>query len=418
MNLLITDITQLLTIKGDKKPRIGKELSELGIIKNAAIYIEDGKIKYYGKEKDVIEKIKRKRFKEIKAGGVVMPAFVDSHTHTAFAKPRLKDFELRTKGLSYQEIKKLGGGINQSARDIREITEEKLTENILWFLSKFASCGTATLEIKSGYGLNFENEIKILNAIKRAKEKTELEIIPTFLGAHSVPAGFSDTKSYLDYLKKELIPYVSKNKLAEYVDIFCEKGYFSVDEAIDYLSYAKKYGLKPKIHAEQLSRYGGSIVAYKIKAVSADHMDWADKDYLNLLKKSKTVVTFLPASNYFLGLLKYPDAREFIENGNIVSLATDFNPGTSPAWNMQFVISIALTHMKMKIEQAIVASTYNAAYAVEKHKNKGMINIGFDADLIILEVKDYRELGYYFGDNLNRITIKKGKVIYEKNCTF
>ena len=418
MNYLITSITELLTLKGRKSVRIGKELTELRIIKDAAIYISEGKIKYYGKEKEVIKKIKKNKFINIKADGVVMPAFIDSHTHAVFAKPRLLDFEMRTQGSTYAEIKKAGGGINRSANDIKNSDIKELSKSLIDFSKKFLECGTATAEVKSGYGLDFENEIKILKTVKESQKNTPLEMIPTFLGAHSIPSSFKSSKDYLDYLKKELVPYVAKNKLAIYADIFCEKGYFEPNESIDYLNHLKKYGLKPRIHADQLTKSGGSVVANKVKAISADHLDFADEEYIKLLKKSNTIATFLPASNYFLGLTKYPDARKFIENANPVSLATDFNPGTSPCWNMQFVISLALTHMKMRISEAIVSATYNAACALEINDRVGMIDSGMDADIMILEVKDHRELGYYFGANLNKITFKKGKIAYEKNNTF
>ncbi|MEF3279885.1 MAG: imidazolonepropionase [Elusimicrobiota bacterium] len=414
MNILITNITQLLTLSGPKRARIGNEMRNPGIIENAALYIEDEKIKFFGKERDVLDKIRNRKHINIRANGVVMPAFIDTHTHSVFARPRLEDFEMRTNGLSYLEIKKRGGGINLSARQIKNSSDDVLFDNLLYFSKKFIECGTTVIEVKSGYGLDFENEIKILNTIKKAKAYTKLDMIPTFLGAHSVPDGFKDSKEYLKYLKKEVLPYVAKNKLAVFADIFCEKGYFSVEESIDYLNFAKKFGLKPRIHAEQMSRFGGCVAAYKTKAISADHLDWADKSYVELLKKSKTTAVFLPASNYFTGAKKYPDARIFIDNGAKVVISTDFNPGTSPCWNMQFVISASVNYMKMKIEEAIYASTYNASCLLGLHKRVGMIESGMDADVIIMEVKDYREIAYYFGSNLNRMTIKRGNIIYEK----
>ena len=418
MSIFIRNIKQLLTLRGPKKPRIGKELSELGMIENACLYIENGKIKYIGKEKEVFEKVKGKKFFEIDANGVVLPGFIDCHTHMAFAKPRLFDFSMRIDGYDYKKIKEMGGGINRSARDIKEISKEDLISNIIYFSKKFIECGTTVCEVKSGYGLNFEGEIKILESIKEAMKKVNLELIPTFLGAHSIPDNFKNSKEYLSYLKKELIPYISKNKLSVYADIFCENGYFSKKEAIDYLNFAKNYGLIPKIHAEQLSRSGGAYAASVVGAKTADHLDFANDLDIKYLKKSKTVSVFLPTSNYFLGIKKYPDVKEFIENGNIIALATDFNPGTSPCWNMQFVISVALTQMKMKIEQAIVASTYNAAYSLDLHNRKGMIDLDMDADILVMDVKDYREIGYYFGDNLNKMTIKNGEIVYEKTSSF
>lgn len=417
MNLLITDIKQLLTLKGPKKLRVGKKLSDIGMIKDAAVFIEDGVIKYYGRERDVISKIKKEKYIHIKANGVVMPAFVDCHTHSVFAYPRLFDFELRSKGYSYQEIKKNGGGINLSAKHLKEVSDDFLFNNLLKFLKLFNECGTATLEIKSGYGLDFENEVKILEVIKKAKIHSKTEIFSTFLGAHSIPDGYT-ASAYLKYLKKEVVPYVSKNNLADFVDIFCEKGYFDIEQSVDYLNYCRKFGLIPRIHADQFSRSGGCYVAYKTKSVSADHLDFADDECIRFLKRSNTIATFLPASNYFLGVPKYPNARKFIENGNPVALASDFNPGSSPCWNMQFVLSLAVNYMKMTVEQAIVASTYNAACSLGIGNKTGMIDENMSADLAIFDCDDYREICYYFGSNINKMTIKRGMIIYEKNSSF
>lgn len=420
MKIAIFKIPQLVTLKTQKTtPKTLKELSEITLIKDGAVYIEDGIIKYYGKEKDVLSFIKGKKINRIiEANGVVLPSFIDSHTHAVFAKSRIEDFQMRTQGLSYQEIKKRGGGINRSVKHLRKAAKKHLFDNLKFFAERFIECGSLTVEVKSGYGLDLKNEIKILEVVKEFNRKfNNIEFVPTFLGAHSIPEGFKDSTSYLKYLKEKVIPYVAEKKLAKYCDIFCEKGYFGVEESTDYLNYCKKYGLIPKVHAEQLSKFGGCKVANRVKAISADHVDMADLKYINLLRKSNTVATFLPASNYFLNL-KYPDARKFIENGVIVSLATDFNPGTSPCWNMQFVISLAVTHMKMKIEEAINAAVYNAAFALNLENTHGSIDINKQADLNIFDVKDYREIAYYFGDNLNKCSIKKGRIVYEKNHTF
>lgn len=415
MNLIITNISQLITLKGKKKPRVGKELSEIGIIKDSYLFIKNGKIENFGYEKDIPKEIRGKKdLLHIDAAKrVVMPAFVDCHTHSLFAKPRLDDFEARLLGFSYLEIKKRGGGINLSAKHIKETSYDELVKILIENLTRFVECGTTTIEIKSGYGLDFENEIKMLEVIKSSSLKTDVDIIPTFLGAHSIPNGFT-SKEYIQYLKEKLIPYISQKKLAVFADIFCEKGYFDIEESIDYLNYAKRYNLLPRIHADQLTRSGGSIVAGKVKAISADHLDWANDKDIDILVKNGVFAVFLPSSNYFTGLEKYPDARSFIEKGSRIAISTDFNPGTSPCWNMQFVISLALIKMKMRIEEAITASTYNPACLLGMGERVGMIEKGMDANLIILDVKDYRELGYYFGSNINWITIKKGKVIYDK----
>jgi imidazolonepropionase len=419
MNILITDITQLLTLKGPKAARISKNLSELSIVKNAALYIEDEKIKYAGKESDVIKRIpKNDKHINIKANGVVMPAFIDSHTHSVFARPRLLDFEMRANGKSYLDIKKAGGGINRSARDIKEASKKILAQNLKYFARKFVECGTTTVEVKSGYGLDLINEIKMLEVVKETAPVIPLDMIPTFLGAHSIPKKFSSSKEYLKYLKDKVLPAVAQKKLAKYVDIFVDDEHFGIDESVDYLEYAKKLGFIARVHCEQLAHSGGSYVASMVKAVSADHLDFADDNDIKRMVKSGVSAIFLPSSNYFMGVLKYPRARNFIENGANVVLATDFNPGTSPCWNMQFVLSVAVNYMKMSVEEAIVASTYNAACVLGVNNSVGMIIPNMQADLVVMDVKDYREIAYYFGDNLNKITIKKGRIVYDKGNTF
>jgi len=419
MIYLVYGIKQLLTLKGNNSPRKGKDLSELSIINNGAILIDGENIIAVGREKDIIKNPLVKKAKSIKAQGIVLPSFVDSHTHSVFAEPRLKDFSMRTSGLSYQEIKEKGGGIISSVKALRRTKKEKLLENLLYFCNKFIENGTGNIEVKSGYGLDLKNEIKILEVIKEARTKTAIEIVPTFLGAHSIPPEFKTSKEYIDYLIYKVLPVVSDKKLAVFADIFCEKGYFSYEESERYLKKCHEYGLIPKIHAEQLSKFGGSIAAYKVNAISADHMDWADDEYIKLIKKSNTIVTFLPASNYFLGLSHYPDSRKFIENGISVAIATDFNPGTSPCYNMQFVISCAVTHMKMKIEEAISASTINGAFALKLADKFGSIEKGKIANISIFDINDYREIAYYFGSNLNKMTMLRGEIVYEKeNCAF
>lgn len=415
MSILIDNISQLITLKGEKGYRKGKNLCEIGLIENAALLIENEFIVDYGFRDDILKNIScNKNLKYIDAGKrVVMPSFVDCHTHSVFAKPRIEDFEKRIKGMSYLEIKRSGGGINLSAKHIKESSIDELSNKLLRWLNYFVENGTLTLEIKSGYGLDLENELKILRAIKSVLPKTELDIVSTFLGAHSIPEGF-DSKSYLDYLKKEVLPIIKKENLAKFVDIFCEYGYFNVEESIEYLSYARDMGFVPRVHAEQLTKFGGSLVAAQVRAKTADHLDFADDEYIEMLSKNEVACVFLPASNYFLGIDRYPDARKFIEKGCVIALATDFNPGTSPCWNMQFVISLALVKMKMTIEQSIVASIYNPAYILGFEDKIGMIDKGMQADLIILDIEDYRELGYYFGSNLNWMSIKKGKILWKK----
>ncbi|MEW5950572.1 MAG: imidazolonepropionase [Elusimicrobia bacterium] len=401
---------QVLTLKPSKN-------FDVGLIEKGAVAVENGKISFVGKEKDIFSNPYFKKAKKIKLKGTAIPSFVDSHTHAVFAEARLKDFSLRTSGHTYKEIKEKGGGIISSVTALRRASAEDLKEKLLFWSKKFLENGTATAEIKSGYGLDNKNEIKILKTIKETSKETCLEMVPTFLGAHSIPPEFKNSKDYLDYLIKKVLPQIKKNKLAVFADIFCEEGYFSPQESEYYLKECLKAGLKPKIHAEQLKNYGGAGAAAAVNAVSADHMDYANLSDLKALAQSKTIVTFLPASNYFLGLSHFPDARPFIEKGVKVALATDFNPGTSPCFNMQFVISCAVTHMKMTVEQALFSSCLNGAAALGLENKIGSLEKGKQADISVFEVKDYREIAYYFGSNLNIATVKKGNIIYEKNNT-
>ncbi len=388
-----------------------------GIIEKGAIAVKDGKIAAVAGEKEMAKMPFSRKAEKIKISGVAMPAFVDSHTHAVFARPRLEDFSLRSSGLTYKEIKERGGGIISSVKALREAGRQDLEKSLLSWIEKFAEHGSATVEVKSGYGLDADSEIKILETVNRVSRKTPVELVPTFLGAHSLPPEFKKSGDYLSYLIKRVLPQIKKRKLAVFADIFCEDGYFNPAQSRAYLSACLKSGLKPKIHAEQMKKYGGAQAAAAVKAVSADHMDYAQLKDLPSLVKNNVVVTFLPASNYFLGLSHFPDARPFIEKGVCIALATDFNPGTCPCLNMQFVISCAVTHMKMTIEQALYAATFNGARALGLEKKIGSLEKGKQADIAVMDAKDYRETAYYFGSNLNLATIKKGRIIYEKGNT-
>lgn len=386
----------------------------VAVIEKGAVAVKDTTIVAVAKEKEMAKMPFSRKAEKIKIRGVAMPAFVDSHTHAVFAKPRLEDFSLRASGLTYKEIKRTGAGIISSIKALRKARQRDLEKHLLGWIEKFAQHGSATVEVKSGYGLDAASEIKILETIRRASHKTPVELIPTFLGAHSVPPEFKKSSDYLDFLVKKVLPQIKKKKLAVFADIFCEDGYFSPTESKSYLLACLKAGLRPKIHAEQMKKYGGAQAAIAVKAVSADHMDYATLKDIRLVAKNNVVVTFLPASNYFLGLSHFPNAKNFIENGVCVALASDFNPGTCPCINMQFVVSCAVTHMKMTIDQALFAATFNGAKALGIESKTGSIEKGKQADIAVMATKDYREIAYYFGSNLNLATIKKGEIIYEK----
>ncbi|OGS56940.1 MAG: imidazolonepropionase [Elusimicrobia bacterium RIFOXYB2_FULL_62_6] len=414
MALLITGLDQLLTFKGPAAPRCGRAQGAVGLVKGGAVLSEGGLICAAGPEKEVLRHPLAKKARVIRTKGVAMPAFVDSHTHAVFAEPRLRDFSLRTQGAAYAEIKAKGGGIISSVRAVRRQRPADTAAQLLERAERFLECGTGTVEVKTGYGLDRESELKILYAVKAAAARTRLEMLPTLLSAHAVPPEFGGTKEYLLHIVSKILPEVSANGLAVFADIFCEKGYFSPEESFAYLQACKAAGLIPKIHAEQLSLFGGTLAGAAAGAVSADHLDHAGKREMAAMRRAGTVAALLPASNYFLGLSKYPDARAFIAAGVPVALATDFNPGTSPCWNMQFVLSAACTQMKMTPEEALCAATVNGAAALGASCRLGSLQPGLQADIAVFDASDYRELCYYFGANLNKLTVKKGQVVYQK----
>jgi len=415
MPLLITGLKQLLTFRGPAAPRAGRAQRETGLVNNGAVLIENTLIRAAGTEKEVMRHPLAKKARHMRTGGVAIPAFVDSHTHAVFAEPRLSDFSQRTQGATYAEIKAGGGGIISSVKAVRRQPPSKMAAQLVERAGRFLECGTATIEVKTGYGLDRNSELKMLKAVRAASRSTPLEMLPTLLSAHAVPPEFKNEPGrYLKYVLSKILPEVSSKKLAVFADVFCEKGYFTPAESLAYLKTCRAAGLIPKIHAEQLSNYGGILAGAEAGAVSADHADYAGKEDIRAMRRTGMIAALLPASNYFLGLSRYPDARSFIEEDVPVALATDFNPGTSPCWNMQLVLSAACTHMKMTPEEALCAATINGACALRAGGRLGSIEPGKQADIAVFDVSDYREMCYYFGANLNKLTIKKGRVVYGK----
>lgn len=412
MAILFTNIKQLLTFSGDAGPRAGAAMRETGLVKNAAVLVNDGVIEAAGPRAAVSRHPLAKKAREVEVNGICLPGFVDSHTHAVFAEPRLKDFSMRTAGASYQEIKAAGGGILSSIGAVRAQGRKAMAAQLAARAVRFLECGTTTAEVKSGYGLSLDSELKMLRAVRDAQEFTPLEMLPTLLAAHSVPPEFGDTQAYLDHVTSVILPKVAAEKLAVFADIFCEKGYFTPQQTTSYLKAAALLGLKPKVHSEQLSNYGGTRAGAAAGAVSADHADHVYAEDIAAMRDAGTIATLLPASNYYLGLTKYPPAREIISEGVPVALATDFNPGTCPCWNMQFVLSAACTHCGMTPEEAICAATVNGACALGIGDRVGRIVPGMQADLAFFAADDYRELAYYFGGNQNLLTVKKGNIVY------
>ncbi|HOW89276.1 MAG TPA: imidazolonepropionase [Elusimicrobiales bacterium] len=414
MALLLTGIKQLLTFRGPDAPRSGRAQGGIGLVRNAAVLMDRGLVVAAGPEKSVIRHPKARKARAIRAGGVAIPAFVDSHTHSVFAAPRLTDFALRTQGASYADIKARGGGIISSVKALRRQAPADMAAQLAVRAERFLECGTGTIEVKTGYGLSRVSELKTLRAIKAAARATRLEMLPTLLSAHAVPPEFGGSREYLDHILSAILPEAAAERLAVFADIFCERGYFTPEESLRYLRACAAAGLIPKIHAEQLSNYGGIIAGAAAGAVSADHADHAGKKDIRAMRRAGMVAALLPASNYFLGLARYPAAREFIAGGVPVALATDFNPGTAPCWNMQFTLSAACTHMNMTPEEALCAATINGAAALRAAGRLGSIVPGKQADIAVFDASDYREICYYFGANLNTLTIKKGEIAWRR----
>jgi imidazolonepropionase len=417
--LLLADIGQLLTLRFSSEkpgPRRCAELKELIIINNAAVLCLGGKIVSVGSTKDALRdpwlKKNRKKVTEIDCSGkVVIPGFVDSHTHPVFVEPRLIDFEKRIEGASYEEIAAAGGGIRSSLEGVRTATKPALAAKVLAALKDMAAHGTTTVEAKSGYGLTVDSELKSLEAIRDAASRWPGTVIPTLLGAHVVPKEFQGrSQKYVQTVCKEMIPQAAKRKLAQFVDVFCDKGAFSPQETEQIFLAAERHGLNVRAHMGQLSETALQAF-WRFNPASLDHMDHVNEGDIPRLAQSETVATLVPGANYFLGLKDYPDARRLIDNGVAVALATDYNPGTSPTVSMPMAMSLACTHMKLSPAEAIAACTINGAWALRVAGRKGSIEAGKDADLAVFDVRDYREIPYWFGANRCAMTIANGIVV-------
>ena len=412
--LLLINIRQLLTLRSTADgPRRGASFSELGIIQDAAVLCLGGKIVSVGTTEDALRDpwLKRNRKKVIEIdcrGRVVLPGFVDSHTHPVFTRPRLVDFEKRISGANYEEIAEAGGGIRSSIDGVRNASKAALTQKVFTALADLARHGTTTVETKSGYGLNPESELKSLEAIRAAAREWPGTVVPTFLGAHVVPPEYRGrSQKYVDLVCNEMMPAVAKRKLAQFVDVFCDRGAFSAEETAQIFAVAKEHHLAVRAHMGQLSETRlGPLLRYQ--PASLDHMDHVNDADLPALAESDTVATFVPGANYFLGLARYPNARRFIESGVAVALATDYNPGSSPTLSMPMALSLACTHMKMSPAEAIAAATINGAWALRLAGRKGSVEPGKDADLAVFDVSDYREIPYWFGANRCALTIMNG----------
>jgi len=410
MPILLSHAAQLLTLRqSGNGPRRGAQMRELGIIEDGAVLIADGKIAAVGPTDEVARQAGTNVEETDCRGKIVLPGFVDSHTHPVFTAPRLINFEKRVSGASYEEIAEAGGGIRASLRGVRNSSEDTLAEHVLRALQEMASQGTTTVEAKSGYGLSLDAEMKSLRAIREAARQWNGTVVATLLGAHVVPPEYRpNPEEYVRIVCDEMIPRAAEAKLAEFVDVFCERGAFTPEQSHRILRAAREHKLGVRAHVCQLTP-ANLAPLMELDPASLDHMDHVSDDDLPALAQSNTVATLLPAANYFLGLTAFPPARKLIDAGVAVALATDYNPGTAPTPSMPFVLSAACTHMKMSPAEAITAATYNGACALLLEKRKGSIEVGKDADVAVFDATDYRELAYWFGVNRCRRTIASGK---------
>ncbi len=416
--LLLININQLLTLRslsGTPGPRRGPELSELSIIKDGAVLCQGRKIVSACKSKDALRdswiRKNRKQIIEIDcAGQVVLPGFVDSHTHPVFMAPRLVDFEKRIAGATYEQIAEAGGGIRSSVEGVRKAGRKVLADHVLDALHQMAELGTTTVEAKSGYGLTLDSEIKSLEAVRSAAAKWPGTTVATLLGAHVVPKEYEGRpQEYVALVCREMIPLVARRKLALFVDVFTDRGAFSMEDAERIFEAAKNHGLGVRAHVCQLSETALRPLL-RFNVASFDHMDHVSDSDIAQLAKLETVATLVPGANYFLGLEKFPPARKLIDNGAAVALATDYNPGSSPTASMPFVLSLASTHLKMSPAEAITAATVNGAWALRLQERKGSIAPGKDADLAVFDIGDYREIAYWVASSRCAFSVLNGEV--------
>ena len=412
--MLITNIKGLVGLHPkDKLVLRGTELDHLPVLENAWLLIEGGLIKDFGEMDSIPSHISNLPSQISAKGRYVLPSWCDSHTHIVFAASREEEFAMKIQGKTYEEIAAAGGGILNSANKLQKATEDELFESAAVRLKQMILQGTGAVEIKSGYGLTTQSEIKMLRVIRRLKDQFPIPIKATFLAAHAFPAEFkNDHQGYIDLIINEMLPIIAEEKLADYIDVFCEKGFFSVEETDQILKAGAKYGLKPKIHANQLSVSGAIEVAVKNNAISVDHLEESNEETIETLRNAGTIVTLLPSCSFYLGI-PFADAKSFIKANLPVALATDFNPGSTPSGNMNFVVSLGCIKMKMFPEQAINAATLNGAAAMEISESYGSIAVGKKANLFITKpMPSIAYLPYSFGESQVDTVILNGEIYH------
>jgi imidazolonepropionase len=408
IDLVIQNASQILTCAPEEAttPKAGRQQGTLSIT-SGGVAIKDGRILEVGPE---VDRLAAESVIDA-GGGVILPGFVDCHTHSVFAGSRAEEFEERARGVSYQEIAKRGGGIRSSMTSLREASDEELEAAVGKHLDRFLELGTTTIEAKSGYGLSLDDELRALRALGIPHE---VEVLRTCLAAHTVPPEFADDRdAYLDLVCNKIFPAVADEELAKYCDAFIEQGVFSFAEGERVFEAGKRYGLRPRVHAEQLSHAGGIKLACRVGAVSADHLEFCTKEDAVAMKQAGVMAVLLPTANYTLDQEKRAPARSIISVGCPIALATDFNPGSSPTQSMPLVLNMACVRFGMSVAEAIVGATFNAACAIEQQHRLGSIEAGKQADLIVCDVSEYREIAYFFGGNPVRTVVKRGKVVRE-----
>ena len=414
--VLIKNISQLLTLQGSA-PRLGDEMNDLGLIENAGLAIAGEEVLAVGTSEEIGGQVPlAEGCTVIDAGGcVVTPGLIDPHTHPVFAKTREKEFEMRAQGKSYMEIAQAGGGIRSSVRDLRAASATDLRKITTKRLDTLLAHGVTTIEAKSGYGLSTESEIKSLEVIRDVAEIHPIEVVSTFLGAHEVPDEYRDKREeYIDLVIKEMIPAVTKGKLAEFCDIFCEEGVFDIPESRKIMQAAKDAGMKLKFHADELVSFGGAELAAELDAVSADHLGYISEAGIHAMAKSGTVAVLLPGTTFSLQGKQYAPARKMIEAGVPVALSTDCNPGSSFTESLAMIVTLAVLQMKMTTAEAICGVTVNAAAAIDRKGRIGQLQPGMQADVVVWDMADYREMAYHYAVNLVTRVIKRGKLVINK----
>jgi imidazolonepropionase len=424
IDLLILNAAQVATCAGKDGAKRGAAMQDAGLIENGAVAVDGGIIRAVGDSAELQAQFQPAEIIDT-SGKAVCPGFVDPHTHTVFAGDRAHEFELRIKGAGYMEIMAAGGGIVSTMRHTRAASIEELVTAASRYLDEMLALGSTTVEIKTGYGLDLDSELKMLEVIARLDQEHACDIVPTFLGAHTVPPEHKDNaEGYVDLVVEEMVPaaaewyhksYFAAKETPFFIDVFCEEHAFDVDQSYRVLSAGIEAGMQAKIHADQFNALGGVPMAVGLGASSADHLDYSGPKEIKSLAGSQTVAIPLPAVNFNLGFGHYADARSMLDAGAIIALATDFNPGSAPCLSMPFVMAAACRYQKMLPSEALNAGTINAAHAVGLGRRVGSIEVGKQADLLILKGEDYRHIAYYFGHNPVETVIKNGRIVYSSN---